>query len=250
MENQSNLQKSKNIYLSVIIPAYNEEKRIGRTLEAIDKFLRDKNYPYEIIVVEAGSSDKTAELVQNYAKSIPNLRFMKAQSGIFKGNKVKEGMLAAKGKYRLFTDADNATPIEEAEKLLPFFEQGYEVVIGSRAVDRALIKVHQPFYREFLGCVGNTLIQTLAVPGIKDTQCGFKCFTAKAAEDIFSRLTIMGWGFDIEVLVLANLKKYGIKEVPVVWINDPNSTVSAGAYFTTLRELFKIKLNLITKKYG
>ncbi len=250
MENQFGSLNSNDIYLSVIIPVYNEEKRIGRTLEAIDKFLHNKNYSYEIIVMEAGSSDKTAEVVRNYMKTIPNLRLRKAQSGIFKGNKIKEGMLVAKGRYRLFTDADNATPIEEVEKLLPFFNRGYEVVIGSRAVDRSTIKVHQPFYREFLGRVGNMLIQSLAVPGIKDTQCGFKCFTAKAAEDIFSKLTIMGWGFDIEVLVLANLKKYKIKEVPVIWINDPNSTVSAGAYFTTLWELFKIKINLITKKYG
>lgn len=236
-------------YLSVIIPAYNESERLPKTLFDIDKHLSIVDYSYEIIVVNDGSQDNTAEVADKLTKVIRNLRLIDNQRNKGKGGVVAQGMLEAKGTIRLFSDSDNATSIDQFNKLLPYFKEGYQVVIGSRATKDADVAVKQPFYRRFLGRLGNLIIKILVVPGIKDTQCGFKAFTEEAAVEIFSRLTIKRWSFDVEVLALAKLLGYKIKEVGVRWINDPKSTVKGSAYLKTLLDVAKIRWNLWWKKY-
>jgi len=239
-------------YLSVIIPTYNEEKSISKTLLALDEYLTRQPYDYEILVCDGGSPDKTCEIVRDFKKNIRNLELLMVSGGHGKGWAVKQGMLQAKGQYRLFTDADNSTSIEHVGKMLPYFEQGYEVVIGTRdSRDHKAAKqaVPQPFYKRFLGDLGNLLIQVLAVWGIWDTQCGFKAFSAVAAQTIFPLVIIQGWGFDIEVLALAKRLGFKIVLVPVYWINNPESRVGLKGYLTTLMDLFQIKWNLMRNKY-
>lgn len=237
-------------YLSVIIPAYNEAERLPLTLFDIDKYLSQASFSYEIIVVNDGSKDNTAQVVENLMPIIKNLKLINNKFNQGKGGVVAQGMLEAKGNIRLFTDADNSTSIDQVEKFFPYFKEGYQVVIGSRAVKGAEIPVKQPFYRRILGRIGNLIIQILVLPGLKDTQCGFKAFTEEAAKDIFSRLTIKRWGFDVEALVIAKVLGYQIKEVGIRWINDPRSKVKPSAYFQMLYEVLKIRLNLWLKKYG
>jgi len=241
------------IYLSVIIPAYNEEKRISNTLLDIDKYLSKQDYSYEIIVVSDGSKDKTAAIVNKFSDLIKNLRLIDNKENHGKGWVVRQGILEAKGQYRLFMDADNATTIDHFEKMIPLFKQGFKVVIGSRDkkdVPDAKQAVAQSFLKRQLGNFGNILIQLLAVSGIWDTQCGFKAFTDKATNDIFERCLIDRWGFDIEALAIARKLDYKIGIIPVNWVNDPESKVSLKGYLNTFRELFKIKWNLITNKYN
>ncbi|MBU1177546.1 MAG: dolichyl-phosphate beta-glucosyltransferase [Patescibacteria group bacterium] len=240
------------IYLSVIIPAYNEEKRISNTLLEIDKYLSDQDYSYEIIVVSDGSKDKTAAIVKKFSDLVKNLKLIDNKENHGKGWVVRQGLLAAKGKYRLFMDADNATTIDHFEKMIPFFKEGFKVVIGSREsrdAKGAKQAVAQSFLKRQLGNFGNILIQLLAVSGIWDTQCGFKAFTDKATNDIFKRCLIDRWGFDIEALAITRKLDYKIGIIPVNWVNDPNSKVSLKGYLNTFRELFKIKWNLILNKY-
>ena len=240
------------IYLSVIIPSYNEEKRISSTLLDIDKYLSDQDYSYEIIVVSDGSKDKTAAIVKKFSDLVKNLKLIDNKENHGKGWVVRQGMLAAKGKYRLFMDADNATTIDHFEKMIPLFKKGFKVVIGSREnkdAKGAKQAVSQSFLKRQLGNFGNILIQLLAVSGIWDTQCGFKAFTDKATNDIFKRCLIDRWGFDIEALAIAKKLGYKIGIIPVNWINDPDSKVSLKGYLNTFRELFKIKWNLIIHKY-
>lgn len=240
------------IHLSVIIPAYNEEKFIGNALLAIDNYLSLQNFFYEIIVVSDGSRDKTIKIVK-YNKVVKNLRLIISEPNYGKGYAVKLGMLESKGKYRLFMDADNSTSIEHIEKMWPYFKRGYQIVIGSRdkkdAVG-AMQAVHQPFLKRLLGNLGNFLIQLLILPGIWDTQCGFKAFTAEVAQNIFPRCQINRWGFDIEVLALARRLKYKIAIIPVYWINCPYSKVSLQGYLYTIWEIFTIKYNLLMDKYN
>ena len=241
------------IYLSVVIPAYNEEKSIGNTLLAIDHYLSKQDYSYEIIVVNDGSKDKTAQIVEKFSGLVKNLRLIDNKENHGKGWVVRRGMLEAKGEIRLFTDADNATTIDHFEKMMPLFKEGKQVVIGSRDkkdAKGAKQAVPQSFLKRQLGNFGNILIQLVAVPGIWDTQCGFKAFVAKAAEDIFSRCKINRWGFDIEAMALTRKLNYRLGIIPVYWINNPNSSVSWKGYLNTFRELFKIKWNLIRKKYA
>jgi len=260
-------------FLSVVIPAYNEEKRITGTLLAIDKYVNSKRFKeilraqnylrdgegYEILVVSDGSKDGTARVVEKFTTLIRNLRLVANAQNHGKGYVVRQGMLEAKGLYRLFTDADNATPIEEVEKLLPYIKgiewQGggvakdvgvYDVSIGSIGLKESAVGKAEPLLRVMLGKMSNWLIQIVAVWGIHDTQRGFKLFTAEAARNVFSRLKIDRWAFDIEALAVSRKLKYRIKEVPITWFHDPDSRVTAGAYIKTLFELFKIKWLLIT----
>ncbi len=251
---KENLKKidGKTIYLSVIIPAYNEKKRISKTLVAIDHYLARQNFNYEIIVVNDGSSDSTSQIVQKFQDLIKNLTLIDNKINHGKGYVVRQGLLAARGKYRLFTDADNSTSIDHIEKMWNFFENGYEIVIGSRDPKDAVgakQAIAQPLVKRILGNLGNILIQLLAVPGIWDTQCGFKAFSEKAVKSIFPRTKINRWGFDIEILALAKKMGYKIGIIPVNWLNDPQSKVSWKAYLRTFYDLLKIKWNLITDKY-
>ena len=239
-------------HLSVIIPAYNEEKRISKTLLAVDQYLTKQDYDYEILVVSDGSKDKTAEVVANFQKMVRNLRLIDNKENHGKGWVVRQGMLEAQGNFRVFRDADNATTIDHIEKAWPYFKQGYDVVIGtrdSRDHKEAKQAVSQPFLKRMLGDMGNILIQAVAVWGIWDTQCGFKVFSAKAAKEVFSRSLIDRWGFDIEALAVAKRLGFKIALIPVYWINDPDSKVNLKGYLKTFIELFQIKANLISDKY-
>ena len=159
-------------------------------------------------------------------------------------------MLQARGNFRLFMDADNATSVDHFDKMLPFFKEGYGVVIGSRTAKGAHLEPPQPLWRRILGKGGNLIIQALATPGIWDTQCGFKAFSEEAAEKIFRTSVIGGWGFDVEALVLAKLYGFKIKEIPVRWVNDERSKVNGGAYFSTLADVVKIRLKLWKGEYN
>lgn len=239
-------------YLTVIIPAYNEEKRISKTLLAVDQYLQKQTFDYEILVFSGGSTDKTGEIVTNFQKSIKNLRLIEKKENFGKGWAVREAMLAASGQIRLFMDADNATTLDHFDKMKPYFDNGADIVIGTRdAKDAKGAKqaVPQPWHKRQLGNAGNILIQIFAVWGIWDTQCGFKAFTAKAAQDIFSHCRINKWGMDIEVLALARKLGYGIKMIPVYWINDLDSKVNLKGYLLTFKELFQVWWWLLADSY-
>jgi dolichyl-phosphate beta-glucosyltransferase len=222
-------------YLSVIIPAYNEEKRLPPTLRRVHEFLQGWGRSYEIVVIDDGSRDQTVARAQPY----PNLVVSPNEGNRGKGYSVRRGMLLAQGEYRLMTDADLSTPIEEVDRLLPLMQQSYDVVIASRALRESNVEIRQPWYRENMGRVFNLWVQLLAVPGLKDTQCGFKLFSAKSAEAIF-RLAIMdGFSFDVEALFIARRLGYRIAEVPVTWRNDEATRVGV------LRDSTRMFLDLL-----
>jgi glycosyltransferase involved in cell wall biosynthesis len=239
-------------YLTVLIPAYNEEKTISATLLAIEQYLQKQNFDYEILVVSDGSKDKTGSIVVDFQKNIKNLRLIDNQENHGKGWVIRQGMLEAKGQVRLFMDADNATTVDHFDKMKPYFEKGANVVIGSRE-DRdakgAKQAVPQPRLKQLIGDAGNILIQIFAVWGIWDTQCGFKAFSAEAAQNIFSKTKINRWGFDIEALALAKKLKYKIEIIPVYWINKPDSRVNMKGYLMTFKELFQVWWWLVTDAY-
>ncbi|MBI4034145.1 MAG: glycosyltransferase family 2 protein [Candidatus Brennerbacteria bacterium] len=237
-------------YLSVIIPAYNEAKRIPLTLIDVDRLLRETDYSYEILVVNDGSEDSTAEVVSRFAGLVKGLRLIDNKENHGKGFVVRQGMLEAKGALRLFMDADNSTSVDQVNKMLPYFKEGYDVVIGSRDIKGAELVPPQPFYKRTLGNVGNLIIQTLLLPGIWDTQCGFKCFSEEAAVKVFSIAKINRWGFDVEALALAKKMGYRIKEIPVRWVNDPVSHVKLKGYLSSLWDVLRVRWWLWRKKYG
>ncbi|MEK7086813.1 MAG: dolichyl-phosphate beta-glucosyltransferase [Patescibacteria group bacterium] len=237
-------------FLSVVIPAYNEEKRIAGTLKSVFDYLSRQKYFWEVIVVSDGSKDGTAEEVQKFAARHKGFQLIKNLENHGKGYVVRQGMLTAKGERRLFTDADNSTSIEQIENFLPYFEKGYEIVIGSIEIKGAKIVENAQWYRRALGHYSKLLIRVVAgLWSIHDTQRGFKCFTSKAAEDVFSKTKIDRWGFDIEVLALAKRIGYKIKEIPVHWENPGESKVNLKSYFQVLAELFKIRFWLWFNSY-
>ena len=240
-------------HLSVIIPAYNEENRIKVTLEAIYSYFIRQNYSWEAIIVSDGSKDKTVEVVAEFISNKPEFSLIANTKNHGKGYVVRQGMLVASGDFRLFTDADNSTSIDHLEKMLPFLSEGYDVIIASIAVkDHQVAQGSEPLWRQIFGKAGNLFIQIMAVPGIKDTQRGFKVFSTRAADDIFPRLTINRFGFDIEVLALARKFGYKIKEVGINWKNDPHSESRPrfGAYFNVLMDAVRVRWNLLTGKYN
>ncbi len=241
------------MYLSWIIPAYNEEKRIEKTLREVEAYLRAKNFPggYEILVVDSSSKDRTEEIVKEIVKEIPALHLLRIENQ-GKGFAVRRGMREASGAIRIFSDADNSTVPEYFDAMKVFFEKGFDVVISSRNpkdVSGAARDVKEPMVREFLGNLGNLVIQVFGVWGIWDTQNGFKAVTAKAADDIFSRMVMDGFSFDIEMLALARKLKHHIAIIPVRWHFDPDSKVTLGAYGKVFLDVFRIRWNFITNKY-
>lgn len=229
-------------FLSVIIPARHDVNRIPITLLDVDHHLSKGDFTYEIIVVVNGApTDGTDELVEKFALMIANLRVIKLTENERKGWAVKKGMLEARGKYRIFMDADNSTSVDQFHNMLPYFKEGYDVVIGSRAVKGAKLEPAQPLIRQIPGKLGNLFTQALLLWGIWDTQCGFKAFTEEAATRIFPLQRINGWGFDVEVLALAKKLGFRIKEIPVTWVNEPFSAVTPRAYLEVLWDNVKIR---------
>jgi dolichyl-phosphate beta-glucosyltransferase len=220
--------------LSFIIPAYNEELRLSKTISTVIEYFSKQDYTVEIIIVDDGSSDNTIKI----AKEFGNINVISQPKNMGKGAAVKRGMLESAGKYRIFSDADLSTPIYEIPKLLNILKNGYEVSIGSRAVDYSLIKKHQPFYRETMGKTFNKIVQLMVIKGISDTQCGFKGFTKAAAEQIFKRSLIKGFGFDVEILYIASKLGLNVLETPVEWYNAEGSKVSPVK--DSLKMLFEI----------
>jgi len=238
------------IHLSVVIPAYNEEKRISTTLLDIDRYLSKQIYTYEILVVSDGSKDNTAGVVKKMQELVKNLRLIDNKENHGKGWVTKQGILEAQGEYRLFMDADNSTKVDHLDLFWPEFKHGYDIVIGSIEVKGAKIEEKSAWYRRWLGKISKYIIRLVAgLWEIHDTQRGFKCFTRKVAELIFPKQTLMRWGFDFEILALAKRMGFRIKEVAVDWHNPEETRVKLSSYVRTFIELLKIKWNFITDKY-
>jgi len=243
---------SPGVDLSIVVPAYNEAARLPAIFARIQEYLSLLSVRAEIIVVLDGPTDATLEIAQMAIRELPQLKILERKVNRGKGYTVKEGMLAARGQIRLFTDADNSTDIAHFDKMKPLFDKGYDIVIASRnAADApgALQVVSQAWYKRAIGRLGNRIVQIAAVPGIWDTQCGFKAFRAEAAERIFSQTTIDRWGFDIEVLALARRLNYKIGIVPARWLNDERSHVRMSDYLHVLGDTFTVRRNLSTGKY-
>ena len=240
-------------YLSVIIPAYNEEKRISKTLESVYTYLTAQPFTWELLVVLDGVTDKTLDVVLAFAKNKEGIRWIDRPENRGKGYTIRQGMLAARGEIRLFTDADNSTDMSHFDQMKPFFDRGANVVICSRdAKDAAGARqdIPQPLFKRVLGNAGNLFVQMVAVPGIWDTQCGFKAFRAAAAEKIFSLSRIERFGFDMEALALARRFGYEIIVIGAHWVDEPNTHVTPWDYFRSLMEAVKVRWYLLTGGYN
>lgn len=238
------------LQLSVIIPAYNEAGRIGPTLTRIDAFLAGLGISYEIVVVDDGSTDKTRKIVREMAGPIPALRLMENGVNRGKGYSVRNGFLDSAGEYVLFSDADLSTPIEELEKFLPEMDRDADIVIGSRAVRGADIVKRQPIHRMLMGKTFNKIVQVLTVRGISDTQCGFKLFRRSTCEAVFRMQRVDRFAFDAELLFLARKRGLVIRELPVRWINSPESKVDIVRDSSRmLADIISVRLDYLTGKY-
>ena len=227
--------------LSLIFPCYNEERRLPASLARVREYLDAAGYPYEILVVDDGSADGTVAVAEQVAAADPRVRVLRYEANRGKGYAVAYGAARARGEWVLFSDADLSTPIEELDHFLPSLEQGYDVVIGSRALRESRLEVRQPWWRERVGRVVNRCIRLLSGLDFPDTQCGFKLFTRRAAADIFPNLTVRGWMFDVEVLVLARKLGYRVIDVPVRWLNSDDSRVKMSDAPKVFRELLHIR---------
>lgn len=235
-------------HLSVIIPAYNEERRLPSTLDRASQYLDGRGKPYEILVVVNGSTDRTAEVAKAAAARDPSVRLILTPLR-GKGRAVKIGALEARGERVLFCDADLSTPIQEAVALTELVGDAYQIAIASREGLGAR-RVGEPYSRHLMGRVFNGLVRALAVPGIQDTQCGFKAFTRACAHDVFGRQTLTGFGFDVELLYLARKRGYAIREVPVTWVYQPSSRVDP--LRDTVRmfgDVLRVRLNDLRGRY-
>ena len=239
-----------NTYISVIIPSFNESKVILNTLDKLRSYFADQPYGFEIVVVDDGSTDGIRDLINCLSREKPFIKLI-SNPHMGKGASVKSGVLSASGDYILFTDADLSTPIEELDKLMPFFKEGYDVIIGSRAKKESNILRHQPMLRQAMGKVFNMLVRLLVLRGIKDTQCGFKVFRRQAAHKIFSLQRLNGFSFDVEILYIAKALGYKIKDIPITWINRIDSRVGiAKDSLKMFFDLFTIKANILRGYYA
>jgi dolichyl-phosphate beta-glucosyltransferase len=249
------MNKDKNMpLLSIIIPAYNEEQRLGTTLSETIHYLALQDYTSEIIVVDDGSQDRTVEIAHSFLSSTnekTKLLVLKNPGNRGKGFAVKNGMLHASGEIHLFFDADLATPLDQIPKVMqPILNNEYDVVFGSRALQEAVIEVEQSFLRQLRGRGGNLIIQFLTGMNIKDTQCGFKAFRRQASQAVFPLQQVEGFGFDPEILFIANKQGWRWKELPVVWRHVEGSKVTMlSASLSVLTDVFKIRWNEFVGKY-
>lgn len=246
--------------VSVVIPAYNEERRLPHTLQRVDAYLKAQTYASEIVVVDDGSTDETTRVVETFAQEHPLIRLIKNDHR-GKGYTVRTGMLAAKGHIVLFSDADLSTPIEDLEKLMPWFERGYDIVIGSREGAGAQ-RIKEPFYRHLMGRGFNFIVQLLTVRGIEDTQCGFKAFRDEVAQDVFSRMLLYGensqkisggmvTAFDVEALFIGYKAGYRIKEVPVRWQYGTETKVNPlRDSYRNFRDVIQVRWNDVRGLYN
>ncbi|MBI5297682.1 MAG: glycosyltransferase family 2 protein [Chloroflexi bacterium] len=233
----------------MVIPAHNEENRLPRTLEQVFAFLETQDYSAEVLVVENGSSDRTLEVARSFAEQHPQLRVLQNDER-GKGLAVRLGMLEARGAYRFICDADLSMPIEEVAKFIPPALTDFEVAIGSREA-RGAVRYNEPAYRHWGGRGINLVIRLLILPGLQDTQCGFKCFTAEASERLFRLQTMPGWSFDIELLYLARRANMRIREIPIHWYFGDDSKVSAiRDALNMIRDIFRIHANARRGIYG
>jgi glycosyltransferase involved in cell wall biosynthesis len=211
---------------SIVIPAYNEAARISSALQSVLACIREHNWPAELVVVNDGSRDATAELVRAAAQNAPEIRLLENPGNRGKGYSVRNGLLHSFGEIVMFTDADLSAPIEEAERLFEAIAQGADIAIGSRWLERQRQTIRQPLYRQFFGRCFNGVTRAVMRLPFADTQCGFKAFTREAAQTIFQLQTIERWGFDPEILFIALKRGYKIAEVPVSWAHDERSRIS------------------------
>jgi glycosyltransferase involved in cell wall biosynthesis len=238
--------------ISIVIPAYNEERRLPQALERICAYLKQRGWDGEVIVVDDGSTDQTARIVTEWQKQIPTLRLVQNGQNRGKGFSVRHGMLEARARIAIFTDADLSSPIEEADKLLGVLGGGrFEVAIGSRAMNRSLITVHQSRLREAAGIIFNKIVQLVTGLEFVDTQCGFKAFAVEKMRPVFEQQRIEGFGFDPEILFLAKRNGLRITEVPVRWAHDADSRVHmVRDSLQMFWELLKIRWNWAAGRYG
>jgi glycosyltransferase involved in cell wall biosynthesis len=238
-------------YYSIIVPAYNEAQRLGESLARMLDYIRDSNWSAEVIVVNDGSTDNTAEVVGEFARQNPIVRLIENSRNRGKGYSVRNGIMNASGQVLLFTDADLSSPIEEASKLFAPIETGQaDVAIGSRYLDSELQTRKQPVYRRVLGRAFNTALKVILGLSYRDTQCGFKAFSRKAALTIFPKMKIERWGFDPEILFLAERYDLRVAEVGVAWAHDHRSKISPVRDGTRmLGELIRVRMNSVGGKY-
>lgn len=213
-------------FLSVIIPAYNEENRLLNTLQEVYKFLSHQEFSAELWIVENGSTDRTFEIAQEFATAHPHV-FVLQEPRRGKGGAVQRGMLSAQGEYRFMCDADLSMPVQEITRFFPPLLEGADIAIASREAPGA-VRYHEPFYRHWGGRLINLMVRAMLLPDFRDTQCGFKCFRGEVAEDLFSQMSLIGWSFDIEILFLARQRGYRIVEVPIPWYFYPESKLNLG----------------------
>lgn len=239
-------------FLSIIIPAYNEEHRLPGTLEKVVAYFETQPYEAEVLVIDNASQDQTYAVARDYAgklssPALPIQVHQEAQRG--KGAAVKKGMLNSRGEYRFMCDADLSMPISEVNRFLPPLLNDFDISIASREAPGA-VRYNEPAYRHLVGRIFNTMIRVLALPSLNDTQCGFKCFRGAVAEELFPQLTIRGWSFDVEILFLARRRGYRIVEVPIPWYFNPESHISVMRDSLQMAlDIFKIRINAVSGKY-
>ncbi|NQT47397.1 MAG: glycosyltransferase family 2 protein [Chloroflexi bacterium] len=245
----SHLEGEPTCQLSIVVPAYNEEKRLPDSMPQMINFVRKQDYPIEVIIVNDGSTDRTAEVVKGFQRDSPFIALLQVDHG-GKGHAVRAGMLQAKGEYLFLCDSDLSMPIEEINKFLPPTLSEYDVAIASREIKGAN-RYDEPSYRHLMGRVFNLIVRLLAVPGIQDTQAGFKCFRREAARQVFRLQTIKGWGFDVETLFIAQRRGMVIVEVPINWYYNNRSQVKPiQDTYNMFLEVLKVRFNGWQGRYG
>lgn len=240
------------MYLSIVVPAFNEAPNLEKTINEFNSYLQKQDYSYELIVVNDGSTDKTAHIIESLKKKFPYIILVDNKENHGKGKVVKQGFQKAKGDYCLFIDADNATTIDNLDKVWTEIRKDNDIVIASRSHHDhpdTIQEIKQPLWKRSLGICGNRIIQFLTVRNIWDTQCGFKLFSKNALNTILPRMTIKRWMFDVEMLLIGKKHNLKIGIIPVIWRNSDSSRVGINGYLKSLRDIILIRKNIWSKKY-